>query len=161
MRAALILGFLSNMTLTLVSLAILPERVAIHFGTGGLPNGWATNLTSTLGMMGFHILLFCILYFSPRLIAAVPSKWISLPHRDYWLTPERRPQTIEKFRRYLWQFGAAVFGFMLCAGLLTVHANLSVPIRLNERLFLIALGGFLVYTAYWTIALLRTFRMPH
>jgi hypothetical protein len=49
---------------------------------------------------------------------------------------------------------------MLCAGLLTIQANLSAPIRLNEHLFLIALFSFLAFTAYWIVALLRAFRIP-
>lgn len=160
MRAALLISFLANIAVTLISPLILPERVAIHFGSGGLPNGWASSQTSTLLMLGFDVFVFCALYFSPRLVFALPSRWISLPNRDYWLAPERRAQTAETFRHYLWQFGAAVFLFMLCAGLLTIQANLSQPVRLNERLFLVALFAFFAFTAYWTVSLLRAFRVP-
>lgn len=60
----------------------------------------------------------------------------------------------------MWQFGTALFLFMLFAGLLTLRANLSDPVRLDERLFLIGLGIFLAYTVYWTVALLGAFRVP-
>ena len=160
MRAALFLSFLANVALALVSLAILPEHVAIHFGQGGAPNGWASNLESTFLMIGFNVLVFCGLYFSPKLISALPSKWISLPNRDYWMAPEHRAQTVEQFRNRLWQYGVVVFLFMFSVGLLAIDANLSEPIRLNERLFLTALIIFLAFTAYWTVALLRAFRIP-
>jgi len=160
MRAALLISFSANVFLALLSLAILPERVAIHFGADGMPNGWASNLQNVLMMLGLDVLVFCAIYFSPRLISNMPSKWINLPNREYWLAPARRTQAVDRFRLYLWQFGAGVFLFMLCAGGLAIQANLADPVRFDERLFLIALGGFLAYTAYWTITLLRAFRIP-
>jgi len=160
MRAVLLISFSANVFLALLSLAILPERVAIHFGADGTPNGWASNLQNTLMMLAFHVLVFCAIYFAPTLISNLPSKWINLPNRNYWLAPARRAQAVDTFRRYLWQFGGGVFLFMLFAGLLVIRANLSDPVRFDERLFLLALGGFLAYTTYWIIALLRAFRIP-
>lgn len=159
MRTAFILSFVANLILALVSLVLLPDNVAIHFGLGGAPDGWASNLTSTLIMLGIHTLVFCSLYFSPRLLATVPRKCISLPNRDYWLQPEHRSQAMERFSQLMWQFGTALFLFMLFAGLLTLRANLSDPVRLDERLFLVGLAIFLAYTVYWTVAPLRSFRV--
>jgi uncharacterized membrane protein len=159
MRVALITSFLANVMVTLVSLLILPERVAIHFGLGGLPDSWASNLNSTLLMLGIHALVFVSLYFSPKLLATMPSRWISLPNRNYWLAPERRSEAVAKFSQFMWQFGTAIFLFMLLAGVLTMRANLSEPVRLEEGVLLIGLAIFLAYTAYWTLALLRAFRV--
>jgi uncharacterized membrane protein len=158
-RAAFILSFLANVLLSLASLAILPEHVAVHFGLGGAPDGWASSQVSTLMMLGMHTLLFVGLSLSPNRLAKVPSKWISLPNRDYWLAPERRAQTMERLSRSMWHFGTALFLFMFFIGLLTIRANLSDPVRLDERSLLIALGVFLAYTAFWTVALLRAFRV--
>jgi hypothetical protein len=98
MRAVFIATFLANILLALLSLAILPDRVAIHFGLGGAADSWAASLTNTL--------------------------------------------------------------FMLLVGALTTRANLSDPVSLDENALLIGLGGFFAYTAYWTIGLLRAFRVP-
>jgi uncharacterized membrane protein len=160
MRIAFIALFLANVTLSLVSLAILPDRVAIHFGSGGAPDGWASNLTHTLLMLGVDTLVFGALYFAPRLIAIVPSRWVNLPNRDFWLSPQRRSLTAEKLQQHLWRFGTAVFLFLLLAGFLTIRANRSDPVRLEEGLFLIGLGIFLVYTLYWVVGLVRAFRIP-
>jgi len=43
---------------------------------------------------------------------------------------------------------------------LILDANLSDPVRLDEPLFLTALGIFLVYTLYWSWNLTRAFRVP-
>jgi uncharacterized membrane protein len=160
MRNAFIASFAANLVMALLSLVVLPDRVAIHFGPGGAPDGWASNLTNTLIMIGVNVLVFSSLYFSPRLLTSVPSKWISLPNRDYWLQPEHRSQAAERFSRRMWQFGTALFLFMFFVGLLTIRANLSVPVRLDEPLFLTALAIFLAYTVYWTIALVRAFKIP-
>jgi uncharacterized membrane protein len=160
MRNLFIVTFLANVMLSLVSLVILPDRVAIHFGSGGVPDGWASKQTNTLLMLGVHILVFCALYFSPRLICAVPSKWGSLPNRDFWLSPQRRHLAAEKLTLLVWQFGTAVFLFMLFACLLTIRANRSDPVRLDESLLLTGLVIFLAYTVYWIVALVRAFRVP-
>ena len=160
MRTAFVLSFLANVMLAGVSWVVLPDRVAIHFGHGGVPDGWASSLTSSLMMVGMHVLMFSLLYFSPTLVGKLPKRWISLPNRDYWLHAGRRSEAVERLRRLIWQFGLALFSFMLFAGLLALQANLSDPIRLDERLFLIGLVVFLAYTVFWTVALLRAFRIP-
>ncbi|MGE5155528.1 MAG: DUF1648 domain-containing protein [Bdellovibrio bacteriovorus] len=160
MRTAFILSFLANVALSLLSLAVLPARVAIHFGPGGAADGWASGSASTAIMLGVQILLFLSLYLSPRLLARVPARWINLPNRDYWLAPQRRTQALSRLSDHLWRYGTALFLFLLVAGLLTLQANLSDPVRLDERLFLGALLVFLVYTAWWIGTLLRAFRAP-
>jgi hypothetical protein len=160
MRNVFIAAYLANLMLSLASLAILPDRVAIHFGAGGAPDGWASSLTHTLLMLGVDTLVFGALYFAPRLISTVPGKWVNLPNRDFWLSPQRRPLALEKLQHHLWRFGTAVFLFLLVAGLLTIRANRADPVRLEEGLFLTALVIFLAYTLYWVVALVRAFRVP-
>jgi len=159
-RAAFIVSFLANLILSLTSLAVLPDRVAMHFGLGGAPDGWASSSTCTLMLLGTHAFVFCSLYFSPKFLAVAPSKWISLPNRDYWLSSQQRSRAVEMFSHYMWQFGAAIFLFMFFVGLLTLRANLSDPVRLDEGALLTAVVIFFAYTAYWLVALLRAFRAP-
>ena len=162
MRTAFILSYLANVILVIACSAILPDRVAIHFGLGGNPDAWATNLTSTLILLAMHTFVFVSLYFSPGLLEKVPARWISLPNRGFWLRPEHRAEAMERFSRHLWRFGIALFLFMLLTGFLVLKANLSDPFRLDEGPLMMALVIFLVYTVYWTIALLRAFRIsPH
>jgi len=139
---------------------VLPERVAIHFDLGGLPDSWASDLNSTLLMLTVQALVFVSLYFSPKLLTMQPSRWISLPNRNYWLAPERRSEAVAKFNQLMWQFGTAVYFFLLLAGALAMRANMTEPARLEQGVLLIGFAIFLAYTAYWTIALLRAFRIP-
>ena len=160
MRSAFIASFVANLVLAIVSTQVLPERVAIHFGAGGAADGWGSTNANAVLMAGVNLLLFCSIHFSPWLLERIPARWISLPNRDYWLTPENKERAVQIMRERMWQFGTALFLFLFFTGLLTISANLSQPGRLNQGLFLFGLVVFLVYSGYWTIALLRAFRIP-
>lgn len=160
MRALLVLGFLANLALALISLVVLPERVAVHFGADGVPDDWGSNRTTGLLMIALYSVLFAMLYLTPWLVARLPPRWVNLPHRDYWLRPEHRAAAVERLVPLLDRFGAALFGFLFYVGVLTLRANLAQPVRLDERAFLFGLAAFLGYTLYWIFALVRAFRLP-
>jgi len=159
MRNVFILMLLANVAVTLISLVVLPDRVAIHFGADGVANGWAPNTVNALLMTGTHALLFCLLYFSPRFVLWFPAWCINLPNKEYWLNPVNLSKTREKLQYFMWQFGAAIFLFFLVVGLLSIQANLVSPFRLNLQLFFPVFGLFLLYTIGWIIAFYRAFRI--
>lgn len=160
MRRLFILIFVANIVLSLVSLALLPPRVAIHFGFGGIADNWAPSYVNTLFFIGTNTFLFFLLYFTPGLVFMFPTRWINLPNKDYWLRSENKSRTVEMFSSFMWGFGTALFLFLFAAQLLTIQANLSQPVKLNEKLFLSALILFILYTVYWCVKLFRAFRLP-
>jgi uncharacterized membrane protein len=160
MRAIFVLLFVANVVLGLVSLVLLPPRVAIHFGSGGTADSWAPSCVNTLFFIGMNAFVFLILYLTPRLVFRFPARWINLPNKDYWLRSENRARTVGMFSSLMWEFGSALFLFLLAVQLLTIQANLSQPVKLNERIFLPALILFILYSVYWCIKLLRAFRLP-
>lgn len=140
MRVALILSFTANLILAFVSGLVLPERVAIHFAWGGAADGWASRFDSILLTLALDTLLFLTFWLSPVLLRRTPANWVNLPNRTYWLSPERREGTIIRVSERLWGFGTALFLFFLAVGLLTLAANRSDPVRLDQPPFLVALG---------------------
>ena len=152
--------FVANVVLSLVSLVLLPSRVAIHFGFGGIANGWASSCVNTLFLIGANTFLFFCLYFTPRLVFMFPSKWVNLPNRDYWLRLENKAHTGEMFSSSMWEFGTALFLFLFAVQLLTIQANLSQPAKLNQKPFFSVLILFILYTVYWCVKLSRAFRLP-
>jgi hypothetical protein len=58
------------------------------------------------------------------------------------------------------EFGVAFFLYFFFISILTVDANLSEPVKLNESLFLAFLIIFLIYTVYWCIKFYKSFRVP-
>jgi len=160
MRAGFILVFIANVVLSLVSLILLPSRVAIHFGLGGMGDNWVPSYVNTLFFIGTNMFLFVSFYFTPRLVFMFPTKWINLPNKDYWLRLENKARTVAMFSSLMWEFGIALFLFLFVVELLAIEANLSQPVRINEKLFFSALILFLLYTVYWCIKLFRSFRRP-
>ncbi|MCF7847483.1 MAG: DUF1648 domain-containing protein [Kiritimatiellales bacterium] len=160
MRILFIASFIANVLLTLVSLVLFPERMAIHFGAGGAPNGWATGYFNAFLMILTELVLFCSLYFTPLVVLKIPARWINLPNKNYWLTEKNRPKAAAMITGLMWQFGTAMFLFLFFTGVLALQANLSDPVRFNEQLFMPVFVLFMLYSAYWCLRIVLTFRIP-
>ena len=160
MRTLFIILFLANIALGVVSLQILPPEVAMHFGGGGVPDSWGSREFSVLLSLFFNILMFPVFFFTSALVFAFPPRFVNLPNKNYWLAEENKAATREKLSLLMCEFGSAFYAFFIGVGLLSLQANLSDPVRLNETVFLAALGIFLLYTVWWCIKLYRGFRVP-
>ena len=160
MRLIFILVFIANVVLSLITLAILPPRVAIHFGVGGMANGWVPSYINTFFFIGINAFLFFSLYFTPQLVFRFPTKYINLPNKDYWLRLENKARMVRIFSSFMWEFGTALLLFFFAVQLLTIRANLSHPVKLNEKLFLSASTLFILFTVCWCVKLFRAFRPP-
>ena len=160
MRNLLISVFVTNLALTLVALLMLPDQVAIHFGAGGVPDGWASKWTHALIFVVIEVPLFALFMSAGRLTLRLPARWVSLPHKNYWLREENRAELETRFTALMQEFGVVLFGFLFVVGLLTLDANLSAPIRLNESVFLAAFTAYMLYVAYWLVKLVRRLKVP-
>lgn len=152
--------FIANLLLTVISLIVLPDRVAIHFGADGIPDGWATKYINAAIMLVVHVLVFLSLFFVPEMVKRIDAKWISLPNKAYWLLPENRERMEQLFCKSFYQFGSAMFLLLLWVGILAIQANLASPIIFSENLFLIPFGLFMLYTIIWTVWVIFIFKRP-
>ncbi|MBT3255876.1 MAG: DUF1648 domain-containing protein [Deltaproteobacteria bacterium] len=73
MRFIFILAFAANLVLAVISLVLSPSTVAIHFGFGGEPDGWALVYVSALIMAGANGLPGCLACNELRLKAGLPE----------------------------------------------------------------------------------------
>jgi len=160
MRIIFLVVFAANALLWLVSLVVLPDQVAVHFGRGGVPDSWASKEWNALIFVLLEMPLFLLFWYAPSLPLGIPPRFVSVPNKDYWLREENRPAFKRRFQDPMSRFGTAFFLFFFSIGVLTVQANLSQPVRLNERAFFPALVLFLVYTVVWSIGLIKAFRVP-
>jgi uncharacterized membrane protein len=160
MRRAFLTIFVLTLLFNILSYAILPDEVAIHFGRGGRPDSWAPKEINCLIFLGIDILLFFMFWYSPVLVIKTPAKWVNLPNKSFWLAEENKPIAKQKLESLMSEFGIAMFVFFFFISILTLDANLSNPVKLNESMFLLELAIFLVYTVYWCIKLYRSFRVP-
>jgi uncharacterized membrane protein len=160
MRKVLIAAFVANLLLTAVSLAILPEQVAIHFGGGGKPDSWASREFNAAIFLVLEVPFFLMFYFAHQLTQGSASRFINIPNKDYWLQEENLPLFRQKFGSYMAEFGVALFVFFFCITGLTIQANLSEPVRLDQALFMVVFVAYMVYVVWWLVRLVRGLRVP-
>lgn len=160
MRALLLLLFLANLVLAGVAVWIGPAEIATHFTAGGEPDGWMSSGANAAWMCGISVLLFVLFYGVADLMHVLPVRWVNLPHREYWLHPDRIDETRAALARQLARIGAATFLLMLVTGVLALQANLAEPVRLREDLVWTALGLYGAYTLYWCVRFTLAFRVP-
>lgn len=160
MRIFFVATFAANVVLTLVSWVILPDNVAIHFRGDGVPDGWAPNWFHVLIFLGMQLVLFVTIYFGSKLSLGLHSRWVNLPNRDYWLREENLPKAQEMVRSTMMEFGTALMLFLFVIGVLTIKANLSNPVQLNNAFFWPSFILFMAFVVYWCVKLLLMFRVP-
>jgi uncharacterized membrane protein len=136
----------------------LPERVATHFNAHGEPNGWMSRSTHQTFMLVFGLalpLFIVVLSYATRFL---PPFLVNVPHRNYWLAPERRRETSNYLVLHsLWLACLAVC-FVIGLQFSIVHANNQEPPHLSMPMILAVVVPFLAGTASWVLVLRRHFR---
>ena len=160
MHRALIVVFVANLILMAVSLALLPDQVAIHFGGGGLPDSWASKEFHAAIFLVLEAPFFLLFFFASRLTLGVPSKFLNIPNKDYWLQEENQQRFQKKFGYFMAEFGVAIFIFFFCINLLALQANLGEPVKLDETLFMAVFIAYILYTLWWLVRLVTSLRVP-
>jgi uncharacterized membrane protein len=130
----------------------LPEMLASHFGNAGSVNAWQSKTVFFSMELAIIVLATVVSFGIPRIIDALPTSLINLPHRDFWLSPGRRDDTLAYIRVWTGCFGCALLAFLLFVMELVFRANLQTPPRLNMAAFVPAL---LAFVAFDTVAILR------
>ena len=135
----------------------LPPIIATHFGASGVADGWGsprTFLGIYAALLVVITLMFCAI---PAFARRVPTKWVNLPNRDYWLAPERKEATIAILERWANGFGLTTLCFLVYVFHLTLQANLRQPAILAMSPFMISLALFLFAAFTWVFVLLGPF----
>ncbi len=135
----------------------LPARVATHFNASGQPNGWMSRDSHILFMAVFGLafpLFVPAICYSSRFF---PDRLFNLPHRDYWLAPGRRQQTMTYlFRQSLW-FACLALAFVIGICFSTLQANIPAAAHLSALSVAGVAGPLLLGTAVWAVSLIRHF----
>jgi hypothetical protein len=139
-----------------VSLFILPDTVAMHFGIHGEPNGWGPNYVNVLIMTGVELLLFLSVWFMGK----VPSNLMNVPNKAYWMKPENLPLARARMEFFKLRIGSVFFMFLFIVGLMTLQANLARGGHLNMTIFWFVFVVVMLYTLSWVVVLRRAFRIP-
>ncbi len=136
----------------------LPYRVASHFGFSGKPDGWSSREVFLIMNIALVVFMGGLFWLSGWLPRKLPDSWINLPHKDYWLAPERRDSTFETYAVYLYWFGNATLLLFLFLFNSTYRANLMSHPEFGQDV-LIYFGLYILFIIYWTIKFYREFRV--
>ena len=137
----------------------MPAHLATHFGAEGRPNGWM----SPGGFAGFEAAMWGVMtvsFWGPRyLLKALPTRIVNVPHREYWLAPERSERAIARMSGWLEGFGAATLVGLIALNEAVFRANLLPEPRLSDA-FVVGLVAYLGGTVVWALAFRHAFRLP-
>jgi hypothetical protein len=127
----------------------LADPVATHFGSGYLANGWMTRDGYLAFSLGFSVFLPVVIAALVGWLPRIASGPLSLPNRDYWLSPERRTATLGSITVRAIALGGLFASFMAGVHWLILQANATVPTQLPARLFWAMLIAFLAIFTVW------------
>lgn len=138
----------------------LPDRVAIHFNASGQPDNWATRDVATIIMLGLQLGFPMFMMVLTPMASKLPNSMINVPHREYWLAPERRAYTLEEMSKFMSIVAIAGACFFIGINHVTYIANRD-KIPLPMLPFGIMLITFLAIVFSFTGKLVRQFnRIP-
>jgi ABC-type Fe3+ transport system permease subunit len=132
----------------------LPAHMATHWDGSGQPDGWMSASDHLQYMIVFGLTFPLVVPALCFICRFFPRGW-NIPHRDYWLAPERRGEFFGYvFRHSLW-FACLALLFVMGVHFSILHANASAPASFSPLLVLALAGPFLVGTAIWVTTLIR------
>jgi uncharacterized membrane protein len=137
---------------------MLPAQVASHFDIQGQPDGWMSKgafVSVYVGMLlGSGIVMAALGLLLPR----TPDSLINLPHKDYWLAPERRRATLLAVSADFSWFASATIAFLIAMfqACFTVTLGRQMP----EWFFPVTTGIYVAFCVLWSVQLLWRFRKP-
>ena len=131
----------------------LPDKIATHFGPSGAADGWGTRA----GYVAFDVILSAALVLGlpmlVTLIVAGSGVGLNIPHKEYWLRPENRPQLRGRLTGDMLFIGGATGLLLSWVDIEVVRANaLATPAMGGSEwiaisLFTVAILGYTVWMA--------------
>lgn len=157
LRTGIILTLAAGLLLQLYYFSENPGVVANHFGSGGMANGWMSNMANLVTGIVAIVFNSAIFLAIPYVFRNVPLKYISFPNKKYWLAPERKESSVIVMSNWIMFFGLVTNIFLISVFHLVYTANQGNPPRLNENHFLILMATYIVILVVWLTSLFRHF----
>ena len=140
---------------------LLPKVVASHFDLHGIANGWQPKQVFFEVLGGMTVLSAFLVFGVSAMVSVIPSQFINLPNKDYWLAPEQRAASMEFLSGWFAWFGYAVYLVIILAFDYAMQTNLRSESGANPARLWYMLAGLVVFAVIWTIRLFGRFgRLP-
>jgi hypothetical protein len=137
----------------------LPLRMASHFDAAGRPNGFMPRdqffVNYALASLGALAVLLAI----PLLGRTLPMGLLNIPHREYWLVPERIGLVHQKLAAFGSWFAVWLSALLYAVLECVLKANLERS-ALEVGVLSAMLSSSAVLTVGSLVWLARTFRVP-
>jgi uncharacterized membrane protein len=158
-KPAFILGilYLFFFSHLVFSASSLPSCVATHFNGGGEPNGWMSKSSYMLFMTVFSFVLPLFIIGISYTCRFIPAKYYNIPHRDYWLAPQRRSATFSYFMTQSLWFACIALCFIIGIHFSMIYANSLTTAHLPTPLILSLIGCFVAGLIVWIVSMIFHF----
>jgi uncharacterized membrane protein len=133
----------------------LPETVASHFNRAGQPDVWSSKATFVriyLAVTGLVTILFLAVTFT---MSKIPVSLINLPNKDYWLSEERRQDTLALLSHYFLWFASATLLLLLDIFHQSFQVHLGKAGALSHPM--LSLGLYIGFSVIWSVSLFVKF----
>jgi hypothetical protein len=137
----------------------LPPVVGTHFNAAGVATGFMPRSVYRYLAVAMVVIPPWLLAVMPALSLRNPRARINVPNSVYWLSPQRRPETVAVIVQEVRHFGELLLLFMCYAQWLVVRANRQQPPNLSSHWLLAGLVVFLALTARWASRFVGRFRL--
>ncbi len=137
----------------------LPAQVAIHFNAKGVADNWLDRDRATALMLAIQIGLPWGLVFVAKAVRYMPASMVNIPHREYWLQPERREATLATVFGSISWIAVIESVFFSVVNHLTFMANRTGQ-PLNMPPFIAAVAGFVIVVVLLILKMSRRFALP-
>jgi len=125
----------------------LPETIASHFDGQGNPNAWMGRGAFLVFEIALLVFVVGQMLLVPRMVRRLPSSLINLPHKEYWLSSERREYTFATFRKYFDVLGSAILLLVTFVNHLVYAANVDRQ-NLSGNIWYVLIA-FLAFVGIW------------
>ena len=135
----------------------LPNELVVHFNAAGEPNGWSQKGSFMLTYAITEAMVVVLGVGLAFLIERVPPSLVNIPHRQYWLAPERRKETAEFLANQLMWIEAATLLFLMAIAQIVYVKNLSAdPPRLSRDIWYLV-AAFAVAVVWLSLRIILRF----
>lgn len=139
----------------------LPDEVASHFGAGGQPDDWMSKEIFVAFMLVLQVGLAGMMCGIGWLVRVLPPSMINIPNREYWLSEDRKEETVRDISMLLAWIAAATSIFMMMVFWLTIDANVNENKQLDTSTMWLSLTVYLVWLfGYLIFKMQKYFRVP-
>ena len=139
----------------------MPETVASHFDGSGNADGWSSREDFATMMVALHLFVATVFGFIGAMLPRISDSLINVPHKDIWLAPERRAESLTWMTNRLAWMAAAVQALFCAITQLSLRASGDAEKAMPAWTQWALLAAFLAFMGIWLASFFRRFRRPH